>query len=119
MFASKGTHHFSTRQLLSRFRLPGEAQKIDRIMNAFAAQYYRCNKSTGSFTGADPVYVLAFAAIMLHTDAHSANVKKKMTKAEWLKNNRGLNAGKDLPEDFLLDLYGRITTDEMKMLKEV
>lgn len=67
----------------------------------------------------DPVYVLAFAAIMLHTDAHSANVKKKMTKQEWLKNNRGLNAGKDLPEDFLLDLYQRITTDEMKMLKEV
>ena len=65
------------------------------------------------------MYVLAFAAIMLHTDAHSPMVKKKMTRAEWLKNNRGLNAGKDLPEDFLLDLYSRITTDEMKMLKEV
>jgi Sec7-like guanine-nucleotide exchange factor len=73
------------RQLLSRFRLPGEAQKIDRIMNSFAAQYYNCNKQAGLFKGADPVYVLAFATIMLHTDAHSPMVKKKMTRAEWLK----------------------------------
>jgi hypothetical protein len=29
-----------------------------------------------------------------------------------------LNSGKDLPEEFLLDLYSRVTTDEMKMLKE-
>ena len=28
------------RQFLAGFRLPGEAQKIDRIMEAFAAKYY-------------------------------------------------------------------------------
>ena len=31
------------RLLLSRFRLPGEAQKIDRIMEKFAGRYYETN----------------------------------------------------------------------------
>lgn len=33
----------------------------------------------------DAIYVLAFATIMLHTDAHNPTIKKKMTKQEWLK----------------------------------
>jgi hypothetical protein len=57
----------------------------------------------------DTIYVLAFATIMLHTDAHNPQVKKKMTEREWVRQNRGLNDGKDLPEDFLLDIYGRVT----------
>lgn len=48
----RGIANFRIRQLLSRFRLPGEAQKIDRIMNAFAAHYYTCNKAGGLFKGA-------------------------------------------------------------------
>lgn len=32
--------------MLYRFRLPGEAQKIDRIMNAFAVRYFLHNKTT-------------------------------------------------------------------------
>jgi hypothetical protein len=34
-----------------------------------------------------------------------------------LRNNRGMNDGKDLSEEYLLDLYTRITCEEMKMLK--
>jgi hypothetical protein len=30
-------------------------------------------------------------------------------------NNRGINNGRDLPEDFLLDVYARITLDEIRM----
>ena len=33
----------STRRYLMTFILPGEAQKIDRIMDAFAQSYYQCN----------------------------------------------------------------------------
>lgn len=32
------------------------------------------------FLNKDACYVLAFAVILLHTDAHSVNIKKKMTK---------------------------------------
>jgi len=30
--------------LLAKFRLPGESQKIERIMEAFAKHYYNYNK---------------------------------------------------------------------------
>mmetsp|Transcript_52811 Transcript_52811/g.146627 ORF Transcript_52811/g.146627 Transcript_52811/m.146627 type:complete len:279 (+) Transcript_52811:76-912(+) len=62
------------RMYLSRFELPGESQKIDRIMEAFAAAFYDQNPST--FSSADVVHVLAFSAIMLNTDAHNDAVPK-------------------------------------------
>jgi len=31
------------RKFLEGFRLPGEAQKIDRLMEKFAARYCQCN----------------------------------------------------------------------------
>ena len=33
----------SLRQFLDGFRLPGEAQKIDRLMEKFASRYCDCN----------------------------------------------------------------------------
>jgi hypothetical protein len=59
-------------------RLPGEAQKIDRLMEKFAERFCSCNP--GSFKSADVAYVLAFSVIMLNTDAHNPGVKNKMTK---------------------------------------
>ena len=35
--------------------------------------------------------------------------------ADFLKNNRGINDGADLPEDYMCDLYDRIQTNEIKM----
>lgn len=75
-------------------------------MAQFASRYYICTKEDGLFSGPgnerkqetvayvvimtsfcviDAIYVLAFATIMLHTDAHNAQIKKKMSKQEWLK----------------------------------
>lgn len=39
------------RQLLADFRLPGEAQKIDRIMEKFAERYCKDNPGTAPCTG--------------------------------------------------------------------
>lgn len=63
------------RVFLRGFRLPGEAQKIDRIMEKFAERYCKCNPT--SFTSADTAYVLAYSVIMLNTDAHNTMVKDK------------------------------------------
>ena len=105
------------RKFLGYFRLPGEAQKIDRLMEAFAARYYLHNKEGTPFVDADAAYVLAFSTIMLNTDAHNPAIKKqnKMTKAQFVGNNRGINGGSDLPPEFLQDLYDRIVEDEIKM----
>lgn len=64
------------RFFLRGFRLPGEAQKIDRIMEKFAERYCKCNPS--AFTSADTAYVLAYSVIMLNTDAHNSMVKDKV-----------------------------------------
>lgn len=101
------------RFFLRGFRLPGEAQKIDRIMEKFAERYCKCNPS--SFTSADTAYVLAYSVIMLNTDAHNNMVKDKMSKADFIRNNRGIDDGKDLPEVYLESLYDQIVKNEIKM----
>ncbi|NP_001090523.1 cytohesin 2 [Xenopus laevis] len=63
------------RQFLWSFRLPGEAQKIDRMMEAFAQRYCICNP--GVFQSTDTCYVLSFAVIMLNTSLHNPNVRDK------------------------------------------
>ncbi|XP_065853844.1 brefeldin A-inhibited guanine nucleotide-exchange protein 1 isoform X2 [Euphorbia lathyris] len=101
------------RFFLRGFRLPGEAQKIDRIMEKFAERYCNCNPN--SFTSADTAYVLAYSVIMLNTDAHNNMVKDKMTKADFIRNNRGIDDGKDLPEEYLSTIYDKIVKNEIKM----
>ncbi|CAO2044903.1 unnamed protein product [Urochloa humidicola] len=101
------------RYYLRGFRLPGEAQKIDRIMEKFAERYCKCNPN--SFTSADTAYVLAYSVIMLNTDAHNTMVKDKMSKADFIRNNRGIDDGKDLPEAYLGTLYDQIVKNEIKM----
>jgi len=104
------------RKFLSFFRLPGEAQKIDRMMMAFAQRYHAHN-SDSVFASGDAAYVLAFSTIMLNTDAHNPAIRKqnKMTKVQFIGNNRGINEGADLPADFLSALYDRIIEDEIKL----
>ena len=57
------------RQFLQSFRLPGEAQKIDRFMLKFANRYVMGNPN--AFANADTAYVLSYSVIMLNTDLHS------------------------------------------------
>jgi brefeldin A-inhibited guanine nucleotide-exchange protein len=109
----------AVRQYLQTFRLPGEAQKIDRFVLKFAERYIANNPST-VFANADTAYILAFSVIMLNTDAHNPNLKsKRMTKAEFVKNNRGINDGQDLPEELLAEIYDEIQKNEIKMKDEI
>jgi brefeldin A-inhibited guanine nucleotide-exchange protein len=101
------------RAFLAGFRLPGEAQKIDRLMEKFAERFCRVNP--GAFKSADTAYVLSYSVIMLNTDAHNPMVKTKMSKQEFLRNNRGIDDGSDVPEEYLGNLYDRITSNEIKM----
>ena len=91
------------RRFLTHFWLPGEAQKIDRMMEKFAERY--CSQNEGVFANADTAYVLAYSLIMLNTDAHSSQIKKKMTQQEFVNMNRGINDSGDLPTPFLESLY--------------
>lgn len=132
------------RLFLEGFRLPGEAQKIDRLMEKFAARYHELNKKFANmepsdlqkalqaaakkrnqasqklltnyyFESADTVYVLAFSIIMLATDLHSAQVKKKMTKENYINMNKGINENKDLPREFLEHIFDQVAESEIKV----
>uniref|UniRef100_A0A8C2XGZ4 ARF guanine nucleotide exchange factor 1 n=1 Tax=Cyclopterus lumpus TaxID=8103 RepID=A0A8C2XGZ4_CYCLU len=109
------------RTFLEGFRLPGEAQKIDRLMEKFAARYLECNQGQTLFASADTAYVLAYSIIMLTTDLHSPQVKNKMTKEQYIKMNRGINDSKDLPEEYLSAIYDEIAGKKiaMKETKEI
>nr|XP_020635120.1 brefeldin A-inhibited guanine nucleotide-exchange protein 2 [Pogona vitticeps] len=103
------------RIFLEGFRLPGEAQKIDRLMEKFAARYIECNQGQTVFASADTAYVLAYSIIMLTTDLHSPQVKNKMTKEQYIKMNRGINDSKDLPEEYLSAIYDEIEGKKIAM----
>lgn len=107
------------RFFLEGFRLPGEAQKIDRLMEKFASRYCECNPNNTLFTSADTVYVLAFSVIMLTTDLHSPQVKNKMSKEQYIKLNRGISDSKDLPVEYLSQIYDEISDHEIKMKNTV
>ncbi|XP_056588700.1 brefeldin A-inhibited guanine nucleotide-exchange protein 2 isoform X2 [Triplophysa dalaica] len=103
------------RVFLEGFRLPGEAQKIDRLMEKFAARYLECDQGQTLFASADTAYVLAYSIIMLTTDLHSPQVKNKMTKEQYIKMNRGINDSKDLPEEYLSSIYDEIAGKKIAM----
>ncbi|KAK9368666.1 hypothetical protein V1509DRAFT_592614 [Lipomyces kononenkoae] len=104
------------RRFLQSFRLPGEAQKIDRFMLKFAERYISGNPSI--FANADTAYVLAYSVIMLNTDLHSRQVKNRMTKQDFFKNNKGINDNADLPEAFLSDIFDEIQNNEIILKSE-
>lgn len=104
------------RKFLSGFRLPGEAQKIDRLMEKFAERY--CDQHPDAFRSADTAYILAYSVIMLNTDAHNPQVKNKMTLTDFVRNNRRIDNGENLPDGFLSGIYHRITSNEIKMKED-
>ncbi|GBN11849.1 Cytohesin-1 [Araneus ventricosus] len=101
------------RQFLWSFRLPGEAQKIDRMMEKFAQRY--CQLNPGVFSNTDTCYVLSFAIIMLNTSLHNPSVKEKPTVETFITMNRGINNGGDLPRELLEGLYDSIKQEPFKI----
>ncbi|KAL9114508.1 MAG: hypothetical protein Q9227_001589 [Pyrenula ochraceoflavens] len=105
------------RMFLQSFRLPGEAQKIDRFMLKFAERYLTGNPN--AFANADTAYVLAYSVIMLNTDQHSTKFKgRRMTKEDFIKNNRGINDGQDLPDEYLIGIFDEIVSNEIVLKTE-
>jgi brefeldin A-inhibited guanine nucleotide-exchange protein len=66
------------RAFMGTFRLPGEAQQIDRIMEKFAEHYLAHNPN--SFANAQIAYVLSYAIILLNTDQHNPQVKNRVIR---------------------------------------
>eukprot|EP01114_Cavostelium_apophysatum_P013913 TRINITY_DN3475_c0_g1_i1.p1 TRINITY_DN3475_c0_g1~~TRINITY_DN3475_c0_g1_i1.p1 ORF type:complete len:1736 (+),score=542.67 TRINITY_DN3475_c0_g1_i1:271-5478(+) len=106
------------RQFLGSFRIPGEAQTIDRIMLNFAEKFYNdhqqaAGQTTATWTSADPIYLLAFSVIMLATDLHNPAIKVKMTKDLWIQR---MNSTKtDYDRQMLLDIFDRVAAQPITL----
>lgn len=107
------------RKVMTDFKFPGEAQKIDRIMETFGNHYFQSNQGEPDFEFKDPdaAYTLAFSCVMLNTDAHNPSIKKKnkMTLQEFIKNNRGINQGTNFSDKLLESIYKEIQANEIKL----
>jgi brefeldin A-inhibited guanine nucleotide-exchange protein len=103
---------------LSGFRLPGEAQKIDRMMEKFAERYYI--KNTSKFDNSDAVFTLGFSIILLNTDLHNPNIdpEKKMKKSDFIRNNKGINGGGNFDIEFQHRIFDRIAQNPISLRED-
>ncbi|ETN39571.1 uncharacterized protein HMPREF1541_05797 [Cyphellophora europaea CBS 101466] len=74
------------RKMLMEVELPKETQQIDRLLAGFADRYYECNP--GIFSSTDETTFVAFSILLLHSDTHNKNNKRKMTKHDYFKNTQ-------------------------------
>jgi len=107
------------RQMFNSFRLPGEAQLIERIVTQFA-QKYLATPNTDDIADTDSAYVLTYAVIMLNTDQHNPNVRgqNRMAPTDFARNLRGTNGGKDFEFEYLQQIYDSIKTNEFVLAEE-
>ncbi|CAN6202967.1 unnamed protein product [Urochloa humidicola] len=98
------------RTYLETFRLPGESQKIQRILEAFSERFFE-QQTTGVFATKDAAFILCYSLIMLNTDLHNPQVKKKMSEEDFIRNNRAINDKKDLPREYLSELFHSISSN--------
>jgi brefeldin A-inhibited guanine nucleotide-exchange protein len=95
------------RLLLQGFRLPGEGQKVDRIMEKFGEKYVHDNPDI--FASAESVYLLSYATIMAQTSIHNPQAQKcLMTLEDYTKMLRGIDGGKNLDPEFVASIYRTI-----------
>ena len=106
------------RKFLFCFRMPGEAQKIGRVMRNFSIHYFSHMQDADIFADQVCVYAMAFGTIMLNTDAHNNQVRNKMTEKQFIDNIRYTQGGEKVPTEFLSELYERIREEEIMLEPE-
>ena len=77
--------------------------QIDRVMDAFAEHY--CQQNPNIFEERDTCFILSFSIIMLNTALHNPNAKMKISAEQFIKQNKGINSGRDLPADMLEAIF--------------
>lgn len=115
---TKSHNVLSLRHFLTNcgFHLPGEAQKIDRIVSVFSQCYWEDNAGDlpkCPFPDQDTVFLVSFAIIMLNTDLHKSyagkgKTPKRMTKTEFITNLRGVFDGVHKFQDYIYSIYDSI-----------
>ncbi|KAG8438486.1 hypothetical protein GDO86_004887, partial [Hymenochirus boettgeri] len=105
------------RKFQAHIRVQGEAQKVERLIEAFSQRYCICNPEiVQQFHNPDTIFILAFAVILLNTDMYSPSIKpdRKMMLEDFIRNLRGVDDGADIPREMVVGIYERIQQKELK-----
>ncbi|KAG7456154.1 hypothetical protein MATL_G00248700 [Megalops atlanticus] len=105
------------RKFQAHIRVQGEAQKVERLIEAFSQRYCMCNPDVvQQFHNPDTIFILAFAIILLNTDMYSPNIKpdRKMMLEDFIRNLRGVDDGADIPREMVVGIYERIQQRELR-----
>jgi hypothetical protein len=95
----------SIRLFLSSFRIPGEGQIVDRLLEYFSKAFFASHPQA-HFGEAKAVHVCAFAWIMLHTNLHNENVLQKETMTGFFQQVK--DADLDVDTQFLAAIYNSV-----------
>ncbi|KAI8612547.1 hypothetical protein BC830DRAFT_551724 [Chytriomyces sp. MP71] len=83
----KGDLVHALRAVSEAVSLKGEAQQVDRILQAFAEEWTLVNQSVGfDYQNKDIVYGVVFSLILLNTDMYSPTVRTKMSSKSFIAN---------------------------------
>lgn len=87
-------------------------------MEKFAERFTEQNPSV--FPTADAAFILSFSIIMLNTDLHNPAIKeeRRMTKDGFIRNNRGICDGQDLPQEMLTSIFDRIKENPISLKED-
>uniref|UniRef100_A0A3B4UH67 IQ motif and Sec7 domain ArfGEF 3 n=1 Tax=Seriola dumerili TaxID=41447 RepID=A0A3B4UH67_SERDU len=103
------------RKFQAHVRVQGEAQKVERLIEAFQ-RYCMCNPDVvQQFHNPDTIFILAFAVVLLNTDMYSPNIKpqRKMGLDDFIRNLR-VDDGADIPREMVAGIYERIQQRELR-----
>ena len=110
------------RKISSAFRLPGESQQIQYIMETFADIYFENGYDSTVrrlIASSDATFVLSYAIIMLNTLLYNPNCEnKRMSLDDFTNNAKGTNTGVDgtpgsFNPDYLNEIYSAIKAQEI------
>ena len=102
--------------VLQGFRLPGEGQIVDRIMEKFGEKFVSDNPNgTDGCQGEmspECVYLLSYATMMMQTSLHNPNAaKSRMTVEGFAKMIKGINSGENLEQEFIQKIYDEVESN--------
>lgn len=88
----------------SKIRLPGEAQRVDRLLGSFVHRYMTSNPNSG-LADERVAYVLVFGVVMHSFDLQGPSVDHRKRKPEFCAAMAGMNNGANLPIDVVSEIY--------------
>jgi len=100
------------------FNLPKEAQKIDRLMDAFAHAFVRDNPHV--FDSTDQALVLSYGVLMLNTELHNPKARQAAMSSSGPMTKAGFGAlvqsgDTTLAKDMIDELYDSINENPIEM----